>query len=115
MPSAFDLFCAYHLGIAADGTYKTQNINEIARRFNIPTGRVKQLLQDYGIDSDTVINADFDMALAQLDIMVAPDGVDRRELAKGLFEEFVSTPKKTRDWKSELEKDAEQNRRIFGK
>ncbi len=114
-PSAFDLFCAYHLGITGQGTYKAQNINEIARRFNIAAGRIKQLLQVYGIDSDTVINADFDMALAQLDMMVAPPGIDRRELAKTLYDEFMAAPKKARDWQRELREDAEANRRTFGK
>ena len=114
-PQAFDLFCAYHLGLTESGTYKAQNINEIARRFNLPAGRIKQFLQDYGIDSETVINADFDMALAQLDMMVAPPGIDRRELAKTLYEDFLEAPKKARDWQRELAEDAEANRRTFGK
>ena len=114
-PSAFDLFCAYHLGITADGGYKPQNANEIARRFGINSGELKQLLTDYGIDSATVINADFDMAMAQLDIMVAPEGINRRELAKALFDEFLAAPKTSRDWEKELRDDAEANRQIYGK
>jgi hypothetical protein len=114
-PPAFELFCAYHLGITADGGYKTQNVHEIARRFNLSPAEVKQALIDHGIDSETVINADFDMAMAQLDIMVAPEGINRRELARGLYEEFLAAPKKSRDWERELRADAEANRRVFGK
>lgn len=115
LPEAFDLFCAYHLGIMADGSHKVQNINEIARRFNVPTGRIKQLLTEYGIDSETMINADFDMALAQLDMIAVPEGIDRREIARNHYEDFLAAPKKTRDWQRELAEDAEANRRTFGK
>lgn len=113
-PAPFDLFAAYHLGITADGKYKAQNLNDIARRFNLSSGRLKQLLIDYGIDSETMINADFDMAMAQLDMMVAPPGIDRRELAKTLYQDFLDAPKKARDWQRELAEDAEINRRTFG-
>ena len=111
----FELFCAYHLGLLPDGRYKNQNINEIARRFNTSSGRIKQLLSDYGIDAETVINADFDMGLAQLDMMVAPEGIDRRELARAHFDEFMAAPKRARDWQRELAEDAAANRRTFGK
>lgn len=114
-PDPFTLFCSYHLGLTPDGKYKTQNVHEIARRHNLSAAEIKQLLVDYGIDSDTVINADFDMALAQLDIMVAPEGVDRRELAKAHYEEFLEAPKKARDWEKEIQEDKEANRKIFGR
>ena len=36
-------------------------------------------------------------------ILVAPEGISRRELARPLYEEFRNAPKKTRDWAREME------------
>jgi hypothetical protein len=110
----FDLFCAYHLGITADGGYRFQNIHQVARRFGANAAVIKQVLADLGMDSDTVINSAFDMAGAQVDIMLAPDGIDRLELARTHFTEFLRAPRQARDWAKELEQDARDNERIFG-
>lgn len=113
--SAFDLFCAYHLGITAEGDYCFQNVHQVARRFNVNAGVIRQVLDDYEMDSDTVINSKFDMAGAQVDIMVAPKGVDRFTLARPMYEEFLRAPRKARDWVKELAQDARDNEKIFGR
>jgi hypothetical protein len=110
----FELFCAYHLGIGPNKQYKPSNINEVANRFRQEPGIIRQALKEYGMDSASLLDRDFDMALAQLDIQVAPEGVDRTELAKNIYEEYLESPHQKRDWKKILEEDRKQNRKIFG-
>ena len=100
---AFELFCAYHLGITPDGGYRIQNIHEVARRFGTNAGELRQILADCGMAADDIVHSGFDLASAQVDIMVAPEGISRRELARPLYEEFREAPKKTRNWAREME------------
>ena len=111
----FDLFCAYHLGIAPDRSYRPANIHDVARRFGVDAGMIRQTLQDYGMDPETMIDTDFDLTMAQVDIQVAPEGIDRIELAKGIYESFRKAPRKKRDWQRILSDDARENAKIFGK
>ncbi len=110
----FELFCAYHLGIGPAKNYKPSNINEVANRFQKDPGTIKQALQEYGMDAGSLLDRDFDMALAQLDIQVAPEGVDRIELAKSIYQDYLDSPYVKRDWKKILEEDRKENRKIFG-
>jgi hypothetical protein len=110
----FDLFCAYHLGIGPNKQYKPANINEVANRFRQEPGVIRQALKEYGMDSASLLDRDFDMALAQLDIQVAPEGVDRLELAKTIYEDYLEAPYQKRNWKKILEEDMKENRKIFG-
>ena len=111
----FELFCSYHLGITEEGDYKFQNIHMVARRFKSNAGVIKQVLTDLGMDSDAIVHSSFDMGSAQVDIMLAPEGISRVEIAKELYAEFKSAPRKSRDWKRELEQDARENERTFGR
>jgi hypothetical protein len=111
----FDLFCAYHLGITADDGYRFQNIHDVAKRFGCPSGVVKQLLTEYDMDPDALVNSKFDVASAQVDVMVAPPGVSRKEMAKQLFDEFKKAPRKKRDWAKEISEDAAENEKTFGR
>ncbi|MEK9629329.1 MAG: hypothetical protein VW455_09950 [Nitrospinota bacterium] len=111
---AFTLFCAYHLGIGPNKEYKPSNINEIARRFGQDQGVVKQALKECNMDSASLLDKDFDMALAQLDIQVAPEGIDKMELAKSIYEDFLEAPSVKRDWKKIIEEDRKENRKVFG-
>jgi len=111
---AFDLFCAYHLGIGPNKQYKPANIHDVARRFGSDPGTMKQALKVCNMDPESLLDRDFDMALAQLDIQVAPEGVDRTELAKSIYEEYLEAPYKKRDWKKILDEDRKENRKIFG-
>ncbi len=110
----FDLFCAYHLGITADGGYRFQNIHQVAKRFGTNAGVIKQLLSDFDMDSETIVNSSFDMAGAQVDVMLAPEGIDKVEIARTLYAEFRAAPRKSRNWAKELEEDARANERVFG-
>ncbi len=111
----FELFCAYHLGITDDGGYRFQNVHDVAKRFGCPSGVIKQLLSEFDMDSDSIVQCKYDMASAQVDVMVAPAGVSRIELARAMYEEFRKAPRKGRDWKSELADDARENERVFGR
>ena len=111
----FELFCAYHLGITERKSYTPANIHDVARRFRVDPSVIKQALQAYGMDPDAILNTEFDITMAQLDIQVAPEGIDRVELAKGIYEDFRRAPRKARDWRRVLEEDAKENAKIFGK
>ena len=110
----FNLFCAYHLGIGPKKEYKPSNLNEVARRFGQDPATVRQALKESGMDSASLLDRDFDMALAQLDIQVAPEGIDSMELAKSIYEDFLTAPHVKRDWKKILEEDRKENRKVFG-
>jgi hypothetical protein len=109
----FELFCAYHLGITKDKGYRTANINEVANRFRSEPGMIKQALKQYDMDPESLLNREFDMGLAQLDIQVAPEGVDRLELARGIYQDFQDAPRMKRDWNKILEEDRKENQKIF--
>ena len=111
----FELFCAYHLGISSKNQYRPSNINEVANRFKIDTGTTRQILKEYGMDSASLLDRDFDMALAQLDIQVAPEGINRTELGRSIFEDFLEAPMKKRDWGKILEEDKKENAKTFGR
>jgi hypothetical protein len=108
------LFCAYHLGINDRGQYKPANIHEVARRFGTTAAGIRENLAAYGMDAESVIHSDFDMAMAQIDIQVAPEGIDIRELAKNLYREFCEASRNVRDWQKELAEDAAVNAKTFG-
>jgi hypothetical protein len=110
----FELFCAYHLGITSQNQYRPSNINDVANRFKIDVGTTRQILKEYGMDSASLLDRDFDMALAQLDIQVAPEGINRTELGRSIFENFLEAPIKKRDWKKILEDDKKENEKTFG-
>ena len=110
----FNLFCAYHLGIGPKKEYRPSNLNEVARRFGQDPATVRQALKESGMDSASLLDRDFDMALAQLDIQVAPEGIDRMELAKSIYEDFLAAPHVKRDWEKILEEDRKENRKVFG-
>ena len=110
----FALFCAYHLGITEEGGYRFQNIHHVAKRFGTNAAVIKQLLADFEMDSDAVIHSAFDLAGAQVDIMLAPEGIDRTTIARDLYDQFRAAPRRARNWAKELEQDARDNERIFG-
>jgi hypothetical protein len=111
----FQLFCAYYLGITPDKRYAPANIHDVGRRFGVDAGVIRQVLQEHGMDPESVMNTEFDLAMAQIDIQVAPEGVDRVELAKGIYQEFREAARKPRDWRRLLEEDARENAKVFGR
>ena len=87
--NAFELFCAFHLGITENNNYRKQSLAEVARRFDVSAQEVKDALKKYRLDSESVQKSGFDMSLAELDMKVAPQGMDKKELARVLFDDFL--------------------------
>ncbi|MBN1948099.1 MAG: hypothetical protein JW797_20690 [Bradymonadales bacterium] len=85
----FELFCAYHLGLDSNGAYCRPTLQEVARRFGTEPAQIEQALHDYGLSSQRVQEVHFDMEAARLDIEVAPPGIDRVELARTIFQEYL--------------------------
>lgn len=110
----FELFCAYHLGITPDDGYRFQNLHDVARRFGCSSAVIKQVLAELELDADSLVQSSFDIASAQVDIMAAPPGVSRLEMARKLYEELRSSPRRKRDWARELEEDARLNEETYG-
>ena len=110
----FELFCAYYLGIGPDKRYAPANIHDVARRFGVDAGVIRQQLQQNRMDPETLMNLDFDLAMAQIDIQVAPEGIDIVELARDLYQQFRAAAYKPRDWHRLLAEDARENAKAFG-
>lgn len=96
--TSFDLFCAYWLGIGDNNTYRKPNIRDVSRRFDRSTQEVEEALKFCAMDAESVKKSGFEMSLAQLDISVAPEGIDKRELAKGIYEEFLEVNPDFKEW-----------------
>lgn len=111
---AFTLFCAYHLGITANDGYEFQNVHQVAKRFGVSSGIIKQILQDLAMDPDRLVNSDFDLSSAQIDVLEVPEGVSRTEVARPHWEAFRKAKLKTRDWQRELAADARENEKTYG-
>lgn len=84
----FELFCSLHLHITHDNRYRSQSMQDIARRFGVSVAELQVKIHELGMDVETVKQSGFDMEMAQMDIKVAPVGISRFELARPWFEEF---------------------------
>lgn len=110
----FALFCAYHLGITAENTYRFQNVHEVARRFGVSSEEIQDALRAYRLDPDVLIHVGFDLASAQADVQLSPEGVDLTVLARMHYEAVLEAEPNARDWQEELSRAAEENEAIFG-
>ena len=110
----FALFCAYYLGITPEDGYQFQNIHQVAKRFGVSSGVLKQVLSDLEMDTDRIVNSNFDMAGAQVDVMHVPEGVSRTEIARTHWEAFRTAAHTPRDWNRELAEDARANEKTYG-
>jgi hypothetical protein len=113
--SAFALFCAYHLGLDHQGRRRFGNIHDVARGAGVDRDQVEAALQRHGLDAGSMLNRDFDLASAQLDIQVSPPGVDLLSIAWMHWELFCCAPVVTRDWAREARADEDENARVFGR
>lgn len=87
--SEFELFCAYHLGLDEDGNFNPRDFGGIARRFGIDDEGLRSAIQQYRMEPDRVRAAKFDMEMAKIDVEVVPPGIDRVELARTIFQDFL--------------------------
>lgn len=111
----FALFCAYHLGLDEQGRFRHRNINDVARMFRRTTADIEAALHSNGMDAARMLNLDFDLAGAQLDMQASPPGVDLLSLAHMHWEHFLRAEEKPRDWQAEHEEDERINAATFAK
>lgn len=93
----FEVFCAYHCGITENNNFRQQSLREVAGRFNMQTHELEKAMREFGLDKETVKSSRFDISLCQLDMKVAPEGIDKRELARVLFDEFLEETPRARE------------------
>ncbi len=86
--SPFSVFCALHLGITDTDGYSRQDLTAVARRFSSSPEDLQDYLRANRLRQEDLRAAKFDLASAQLDIQVAPEGISRTELARTLFMEL---------------------------
>ena len=72
----FALFCAYHLGLDRSGRFRFMNRHDVARDFGVDVDTIEAALRAHGLDSESGLAKDFDVAGAQLDMQLSPPGVD---------------------------------------
>jgi hypothetical protein len=113
MDELFDLFCAYHLGLFPDGTVKFANVHQVAVVFGLEPEEVISRLAAGGLDPDSLVHSSFDLASAQADIQVSPEGVDLRALALMHYEAALEAKRDGRDWEAELQDDRAANASVF--
>jgi hypothetical protein len=109
----FRLFCAYHLGLGPDGRVRFANVHDVARRFGVTPAEVQDALERFGMDAARMIELDFDLAAAQLDIQASPPGVDLPSIARMHWDLFTTAKEKPRDWDAERAEDERVNRETF--
>lgn len=109
--SAFSLFCAYHLGLDRFGRKRFNNVHDVARAAGVSRADVDDALERHGLDAASLLQRDFDLVGAQLDIQVSPPGVDLLSIAQMHWELFQQSNVVERDWT----KEAADNEVIFGK
>lgn len=112
---AFALFCAYHLGLDRFGRRRFATIHDVARAVGVDRDAVDAALVRHGLDAASMLQRDFDLASAQLDIQASPPGVDLVTIAQMHWELFCEAPVRERDWSREADDDARENERVFGR
>ena len=112
--SAFELFCAYHLGIQADGTYRFGHVHDVAKRFGVGAAVIRQSLEEFALRPDDLWNIKWDLSEAQVAIAVAPPKADLRAIAFEHWRKLLTAPARKRDWARELADDRQVNAQTFG-
>ena len=113
--AAFELFCAYHLGIQEDGSYRFGNVHDVAKRFGVGAAVIRQSLEEFGLRPDDIWNLKWDLSEAQVAIAVAEPGADLRAIAFVHWRKLLTAPRRKRDWAQELADDRAANAATFGK
>lgn len=110
----FALFCAYHLGLDAQCRPRFAHVHDVARRFGVSVDEVNAALELHHMSARHLLELDFDLVGAQLDIKASPPGVDLLTLAQMHWEKFLVAEPRPRDWTAEAEQAARENEEIFG-
>ncbi len=98
----FELFCVYHLGIGRDGQRRFHNLHHVAQAFDVTPEVIREALVHYEMDPETVLEREFDIAGAQADIAVLPEGMSPVEQARQAYDDYLRSAGSRRDWDREL-------------
>jgi hypothetical protein len=90
-PSAFELFCMYHLGLSPDFRPKFYNLNMVASHFGVSADEVKTWLEEYHLSPEIFRHIDFNLAVAhgraqEAAMVGGPD--EARSFAQTAFDEM---------------------------
>ncbi len=90
-PSAFELFCMYHLGLSPDFRPKFYNLNMVATHFGVTPDEVRAWLEEYHLSPEIFRHIDFNLAVAhgraqEAAMVGGPDEV--RSFAQTAFDEM---------------------------
>lgn len=91
-PSAFQLFCMYHLGLSPRWEPKFYNINSAARELGVLPEQVMFWLREYGLASEQRFHVDYNLARAYGEVQdLAMKGrLDLvKSYAKKVFSEYM--------------------------
>jgi len=97
----FPLFCAYYLGLKPDGTRAPLNIHGVARAAGVSVADVEMALERHGLSAEAMLQTDFDLASAQLDIQASPPGVDLHGIALMHWELWQCAKPRDGDWRKD--------------
>jgi hypothetical protein len=91
-PTAFELFCLYHLGLSPDFEAKFYNLQSIAKHFGVAPGEVQKWLDELNLSPDLFPHIRYNVAVAhakaqEVAMFEGPDAA--RAFARSSFEEFV--------------------------
>jgi hypothetical protein len=87
----FELFAAYHLGLGENKRFRPVGIHEISKRFNCHQNDILHLLTLYSMDNKALdrLRGRFEVGWARQDIKAAPEGVDKEEIARDRYRDFL--------------------------
>ena len=110
---ALTLFSWYYLGITPEGEFQFVNANKIAKRINCTVDDLMKQLAKHNLHPDVVLNTNFPMARYQVDLQLAAEQEDEQQLrarAESIYESYLGSSGKKRDWLKEIEEEREADR-----
>ena len=92
-PSAFELFCMYHLGLTPEFQARFHNLNAVARHYGVSPREVEGWLLDFHISPSYFPRIKFNLAEAhakaqEIALVSTPD--DARSFARRTFQEVLT-------------------------
>jgi hypothetical protein len=101
-PSAFELFCRYHLGLTTTWSYKFANLSNMAGEYGVPDKEVQVWLDSYGFSPEICGEVDYNLprAHSEAQILTMLNGLEEvKSFAHQAFEDFKEAFKKRKPGK----------------
>jgi hypothetical protein len=93
-PSAFQLFCMYHLGLSPEFEPRFYNLNSVARHFGVLPESVQQWLLEYHIAPEMFPRVSFNVAKAHgeaQDLAMRGEREAAHQFARKAFREYIDS------------------------